>query len=339
MKIFFEEKDHKLKDTKMISIYMTVGIPASGKSTWAKDELKKDPEGTVRVNRDDLRNMLSNYHFSEENERMVTSVRNFAIQQAVRRGKHVIIDETNLNRRNFDDICKLVKQMNIEAKIIEKPFYIELDDAIARDAARTGSAHVGEDVVRKFWKKSGGGQHKHYKPRIEIITRQTEASVASTRPEVDSSKPFAVVCDLDGTLSLFNSRRSDGSVDVRHPEAHTRSPYDASKSDEDTINEPVAAVIEAMYKEGHPILFCSGREDCYRPQTERFIKKHLSVPYQLFMRKSGDQRKDSIIKSEIYDEHIGPNYNVFLVLDDRDQVVEFWRSKGLSCFQVAPGNF
>jgi predicted kinase len=323
----------------MITITMTVGIPACGKSTWSKDELKKDPEGTVRVNRDDLRNMLSNYHFSEENERMVTSVRNFAIQQAVRRGKHVIIDETNINRRNFDDVCKLVKQQNVEAKVVEKPFYIELEEAIARDAARTGSAHVGEEVVRKFWKKSGGTQHKHYKPRIEIITRQTEASVAASRPEVDSSKPFAIVCDLDGTLSLFNALRSDGSVDVRYPDAHTRDPYNAYKCDEDTINEPVAAVIEAMHKEGYQIIFCSGREDCYREQTERFIKKHLSVPYQLLMRKTHDQRKDSIIKSEIFDEHIGPNYNVFFVLDDRDQMVIQWRERGLVCWQVAPGNF
>jgi len=323
----------------MITITLTCGIPASGKSTWAKAELKKDPEGTVRVNRDDLRNMMSNYHFSEENERMVTSVRNFAIQQAIRRGKHVIIDETNLNRRNFDDICKLVKQLNIDAKVMEKSFYIELEEAIARDAARTGSAQVGEDVVRKFWKKGGCAQHKHYKPRFEIITRQTEASVAATKPEINSCLPFAIICDLDGTLSLFNSRRSDGSVDVRHPEAHTRSPYDASRADEDSINEPVAAVIEAMHKEGHPILFCSGREDCYREQTERFIKKHLSVPYQLFMRKSGDQRKDSIIKSEIYDEHIAPNYNVYFIMDDRNSVCEFWRSRGLTCWQVAPGDF
>ena len=323
----------------MITITLTVGIPACGKSTWSKEELKKDPEGTVRVNRDDLRNMMSNYHFSEENERMVTSVRNFVIQQAVRRGKNVIVDETNLNRRNFDDIVKMVKQLNLDAKVIEKPFYVDLDEAIARDAARTGSAHVSEEVVRKFWKRSGGTSHKFYKPRVELIIKPTEASVAAERPEVDSSKPFGIIVDLDGTLSLFNARRSDGSVDVRYPGAQVRDPYNAYKCDEDTINEPVAAVIESMHKEGYKIIFCSGREDIYREQTERFIKKHLSVPYELHMRKSGDQRKDSIIKSEIYDGQIAPNYNIFLILDDRNQVIEFWRSRGLTAWQVAPGDF
>ena len=61
--------------------------------------------------------------------------------------------------------------------------------------------------------------------------------------------------------------------------------------------------------------------------------------YQLFMRKTDDFRKDAIVKEEIYQGEIEGKYNVLCVLDDRNQVVEFWRSKGLSCFQVAEGNF
>lgn len=323
----------------MLKITLTVGIPACGKSTWAKEEVQKNPEGITRVNRDDLRTMMSNYHFSDQNEKLVTSAKIFIIQQALRYGRDVIIDETNLNRRNFDDICKLVTEMNLDCMVIEKPFFVELDEAIARDSKRVGSGCVGEDVVRKFWKKSGGQSHKHYKPRVSIIQRQTEQSVAANRPNVDSRLPFVVVCDLDGTLSLFNSKRSDGSVDVRHHDAHTRSPYDASKCDEDSLNEPVAVVLENLHKAGYKIIFCSGREDCYREQTERFIKKHLAVEYELHMRKTGDLRKDSIVKSEIYDGNIAPNYNVFFVLDDRNSVCEFWRSRGLVCWQVAPGDF
>jgi hypothetical protein len=57
------------------------------------------------------------------------------------------------------------------------------------------------------------------------------------------------------------------------------------------------------------------------------------------MRKTDDFRKDSIIKEEIYQENIEGKYNVLCVLDDRNQVVDFWRAKGLTCFQVAPGDF
>lgn len=323
----------------MLKIILTVGIPACGKSTWSKEEVKKNPEKVTRINRDDLRTMMSNYHFSDTNEQLVRSAKDFMIRQALRYGRDVIIDETNLNRRNFDDIVKLVKEMNIDCMVMEKPFYIELEEAIARDKLRPGAGYVGESVVRKFWKQSGGTQHKFYKPRVEIIQRQTEASAEAKEAVYKPGLPNAIVCDLDGTISLFNSKRSDGSVDVRHAKAHTRSPYDASKCDEDMLNEPVAAVLEAMSKAGYYIIFCSGREDKYREQTERFLKKHLSCPWELHMRKSDDMRKDNVIKAEIYDGQIAPNYNVSFVLDDRNQVVDFWRSRGLQCWQVAPGNF
>jgi hypothetical protein len=57
------------------------------------------------------------------------------------------------------------------------------------------------------------------------------------------------------------------------------------------------------------------------------------------MREAGDSRKDSIVKQELYEKHIEPSYDVFVVLDDRNQVVDMWRSLGLVCLQVAPGDF
>ena len=45
----------------MKRIILTRGIPASGKSTWAKQEVLKDPEHSIRINRDDLRNMSGKY--------------------------------------------------------------------------------------------------------------------------------------------------------------------------------------------------------------------------------------------------------------------------------------
>jgi predicted kinase len=323
----------------MLKVILTVGIPASGKSTWSKEEVRKDPEGTIRISRDDLRTMLSNYHYSEANEKVVSALKEFTLVHGLKRGRNVIIDETNLNKRNFDEVCNTIRTLNIDCLVMEKPFYIELDEAIARDNSRTGTSHVGDDVVKRFWKKSGGTQHKHFKPRVEMISRKTESEIVDGKPPVNAKLPWAVVCDLDGTLSLFNSINRDGTVTMQHEGVHARSPYDASKCDQDAINEQVAAVIDAMHKNGYKIIFCSGREDIYREQTERFIQKHLGIEYELFMRKTSDQRKDSIIKEEIYNGNIAPRYNVFLVLDDRNQVVEFWRKKGLTCFQVAPGDF
>ena len=241
----------------------------------------------------------------------------------------------NINRRHFDDVCKIAKSVNVDVQIFEKAFYIELDEAMERNAKREGAARVPDDVVKKWWKDSGGKGFKFYKARVEIFTATKGfASKALEGPAKIDGAPEAIICDLDGTLALI----------------HNRSPYDASDCDiKDLPNIPVIATVLAHFKEGRKIIFCSGREDKYRPETIRFIEKyctftglvggHNIISYDLHMRKTDDFRKDAIIKEEIYSEHIEGKFNVLMVLDDRTSVVQFWRDKGLTCFQVAPGDF
>jgi hypothetical protein len=57
------------------------------------------------------------------------------------------------------------------------------------------------------------------------------------------------------------------------------------------------------------------------------------------MRKYGDFRQDSIVKREIYERFIAPDYDILCVLDDRNSVVSMWREIGLTCLQVAEGDF
>ena len=57
------------------------------------------------------------------------------------------------------------------------------------------------------------------------------------------------------------------------------------------------------------------------------------------MRNDFDERKDVIIKREIFEQEIKDKYNVMFILDDRNQCVDFWRKIGLTCFQVDYGNF
>jgi len=130
--------------------------------------------------------------------------------------------------------------------------------------------------------------------------------------------PNAIICDLDGTLCLLNGRN----------------PYDASTCDQDDLNEVVSSIIK-----GRTVLLVSGREDKYREPTLKFLKKHNIEFKELHMRKSGDYRKDSIVKREIFDQHIRNKYNIDFVLDDRQIVVDTWREMGLFCLQVAPGDF
>jgi hypothetical protein len=57
------------------------------------------------------------------------------------------------------------------------------------------------------------------------------------------------------------------------------------------------------------------------------------------MRKTGDHRKDYVVKKEIHRKLIKPKYEVLFVLEDRNQAVNMWRQEGLTCLQVAPGDF
>lgn len=73
--------------------------------------------------------------------------------------------------------------------------------------------------------------------------------------------------------------------------------------------------------------------------TEKWLLDNNVMYHKLHMRKTGDGRKDSIIKEEIFWEHIEPKYNVIGVFEDRSRVVDMWRSLGLKTFQVEYGNF
>jgi predicted kinase len=307
----------------MIKVEILVGIPASGKSTYAKQLVAKDPANWARINNDDLRAMLNGSVYSSDYEKMITDARNYLIRDALKRERNIVIDNLNLNKRHFEDISKIAKGLNKDIQIYEKVFYIDLEEAIERDSKREGKSKVGKEVILKWWKSSGGKQLKFYNPRTAIF-RKNQILNAASEFQLDPNLPTAIICDLDGTLALIN-----------------RNPYDATDCDiKDLPNTPVIETVLAHYNSGKKIIFCSGREDKYRPETERFIKKHCpSVDYQLFMRKSGDFRKDAIVKDEIFQNNIEGKYNVLLVLDDRNQVVSYWRSKGLTCFQVAEGNF
>ena len=56
------------------------------------------------------------------------------------------------------------------------------------------------------------------------------------------------------------------------------------------------------------------------------------------MRGAKDFRSDEIIKKEFLYKYTKPE-DVFIVFDDRNTVVEMWRSLKITCFQVDDGDF
>lgn len=125
--------------------------------------------------------------------------------------------------------------------------------------------------------------------------------------------PEAIICDLDGTLALLNDRN----------------PYDASTCINDDVNPPIQYLLDLAASDGKCILLVSGRQDKWREQTEAWLSRHEILYDELWMRKTDDFRKDTIIKREIWETEIKGKYNVPCVFDDRPQVIRMWRELGL----------
>jgi predicted kinase len=311
-----------------LTITLTIGAPGSGKSFWAKEQVATDPNSYVRVNNDLIRAMTNDSWSAEYEKNIIAGTRNFMIKNAINYNKNVIIDNVNApSGKHFEKVCEIAQEANKDIIVIEKPFYQDLEVLLERDSKREDKACVGEKVVRKWWQSLGCEKFTNYVPRSqEFKKRNSILDQPFIFAVQNKSKIPAIISDLDGTIALFVGKRS---------------PYDATNCD--LIDEPFEETIEAIkmyYHANYDIIFCSGREDKYEPETRRFIEKHFPMmKYELFCRKTGDLRKDAIIKEEIYREKIEPRYWIRVIFDDRCQVVNLWRSLGLRCFQVADGNF
>ena len=309
----------------MRHLFICRGLPASGKSTWAKEQLKREPNRWKRVNKDDIRMMLDNGQFSKTNESLVRSVQDQIIRDAIGAGFDVIVDNTHLVGMTVKKLHTLAASIG-DVMVIEKGFNVDVDTCLERNAKRSGSARVPDDVIKNMAKAAGLNKGRKLVDKTVFYANSQQQLVQNP------SLPRAIICDLDGTLALMNGRN----------------PYDASTCDEDLLNEAVAQCVLAMHYSGRKIIFMSGRDSKYKAQTIKFIEQHMLVegengiqvmPYELFMRATNDSRRDSIVKAELFAEHVKDKYYVEFAIDDRDQIVREWRKMGLICFQVAYGNF
>ena len=127
-------------------ILILVGIPASVKSTWSKEHIRRNPDW-VRVNRDDYRLMLKDAQMCDPKiESMISELVTFAIRKSLRKKLNVIVDATNLRAKYINEF---VNEFKNEADIDFRIFDISLSEAIERDNARV--AKVGEEVIKKMY--------------------------------------------------------------------------------------------------------------------------------------------------------------------------------------------
>lgn len=145
--------------------------------------------------------------------------------------------------------------------------------------------------------------------------------------------PKAIICDLDGTLCNISHRRRY----IQSKPKNWKAFHQALT--EDVLYDFCAELLEMYKSRGYAILLMTGRPEEYQKNTEKWLNKHQIQYDMLLMRPVGDGRKDYLVKKELFEKFIKYKYNVNFVLEDRDQVVRMWREEGLTCLQVAEGNF
>lgn len=268
---------------------ITIGVSASGKSTWAKEYALKN-KNTIITNRDDLRFSLTGaaswkeYRFDKRLEKTVTELQEATIRQAIAQKHDIIIADTNLNPVYRLKLHELLKAVGYTVEI--KEFPITLEEAWKRDAARTNG--VGKDVI-----------YKQYQQWLEYKGRRTYVP--------NTSLPKAILVDVDGTLAKMGDRGA----------------FEWSKVGVDTIRPIILQMVKAFEKT-HNVIVLSGRDSVCRSETIDWLLDTGLKFDLLYMREQNDMRKDTIIKEEIFWEHIVDRYNVEAVFDDRPVVVRMW---------------
>tara|TARA_B110000285_G_scaffold234990_1_gene314092 strand:- start:8012 stop:8470 length:459 start_codon:yes stop_codon:yes gene_type:complete len=148
------------------------------------------------------------------------------------------------------------------------------------------------------------------------------------------------IFDLDGTLALIDDRRAlstnvNGKMD-----------WDTFFAPEniqlDKPNWPVIHMAKLLKKDGHRIVIFSGRSKATKDATKDWLND-LDIPFDVLkMRPTAGGfkwMKDDVLKKKWLDDLFPNTDDITCVFDDRDKVVQMWRDNGISCFQVAPGNF
>lgn len=300
-----------------MKLIVTIGVPASGKTTWAEKYCEKG--NVVNVNRDDTRQALfgpfkwGEYDFVKNKEELVTKTNKDKILIALKQGKDVVVSDTNLYPERRAEFRAIAEQFG--AEYIEQLFHINYETALARDNAREMS--VGAKVLTNMLQV-------YHKQNRDLIVAHFKAILEE---EWAGIHELIVLSDIDGTVA-----------DMHKGKPGRRSPFEWHRVGEDSPRENVLDAL-GLYSEHYPIWFMSGRDGACEPETTEWLVKYAPFYSGLIMRNPQDSRPDWVIKLELLVELARRGLKPLVMFDDRDQVVNTLREVGVEVWQVQPGAF
>ena len=300
----------------MTSLTITRGLPASGKSTWAKQMARW--YDFVLVNRDSIRQQAFGLDgkgvLSPKQENEVTKLEVALVEAALNAGRSVVVDATHLRQKYAIQWADLAEKHGVDFAV--EDFKVDVEECIRRNQERPSRERVPDDVIRNMAKRFPVHSWPEIKP----------SGLYSKEPPItpyipDTTKPDAYIFDVDGTLAQIGARN----------------PYDASSAMKDTPIPHVKRMWQVLaHDELQPeLLVLTGRKHHHRGVTKEWLNTNGFGSYSgLWTRADGDNRPDHVVKAEIFDKYIRENYNVLGVFDDRRSVCDMWYKMGVPLFAV-----
>ncbi len=286
-----------------------IGLPASGKSTRAKEIIDKTGN-TVRINKDLLRTMLHFDKFNYHNEDKTREAAKQLARYFLSKGTNVIIDDTNLNEGTVEGWKTLAIELNARVEYCDFT-NVPVEECVMRDLGR--EKYVGGTVIKNM------------------------ALLNGIQPK--PSKGY-VLCDIDGTIADITHRLHYVNEEMIKSKGFEKKDWKGffSEISNDTVREDTRKILIDYYNKGYTVIFVSARPEDYKKETLEWLEKnYLSFAWTVIMRKSGDKRPDNEVKQEMYDRYFKDKYPIEVVIDDRPRIIRMWQENGLKVIDVGQG--
>ena len=148
-----------------------------------------------------------------------------------------------------------------------------------------------------------------------------------------------IVFDLDGTLALDEHRTHLLGPKDGRTSTHWDAYFAACR--DDAPNPALVALYNTLrHNHRYRVEVWTGRVDSMIDATLDWFGEHLThEPAGLRMREAEDRTADHDLKRQWLREARAAGDEVVMVFEDRARVVAMWRDEGITCLQVAPGDF
>lgn len=328
---------------------VTIGAPGSGKSTYAREMIAND-NTYIYIERDVLREKICNdlnllpesyvrdvdnfhtvyYKLPKDVRNNIEKLVTEQVNESIKHNDKIILSNTNLTQKHRDELRRKLANLGFEVKYVV--FNNHITELLERNQLRKNV--VNDNVIFDMYQRM---QHQ----LEDIAQYECEYMSDHVTNEFFFEQPKrCIICDIDGTIA--------------HIKDKSRTHFQMHKVDEDEVDDIVFTMVNTLAKANDAmIIYLTGRSsDCFS-KTVKWLDDtyaeygYLSTDisgltktwengdYHIYSRLNGDNRKDFIIKKELYDTFIDGRYEVIAVFDDRPQVVDLWNDLGLKTIAVA----